>query len=275
VDQIPEGKKGGDSIQTGKSKKIKYGIFIALIAMLLLLSISGFFFEVRSIGKNSQLATNTETPTPYSTPTAIYLETPPAQSEFYDTFKNNALGWSVASTAGYYRSVDPGALTLTNTNAGTTLIESLPTNSVFDNCTVIVDLTIIKADLDDSVGIYVRGDTNLEHDYRVDLFGNGTFDIAKEYLDSKNNPQSVILIGPKSEPAVNPQGELNTITLSMDGSQLQLFMNNVMAGEVTDSDYTSGQVALFVHSNGNSHNVAASFSRVEVDKLPGTPVGAG
>jgi hypothetical protein len=261
--------------QAGQPKRMKHIIFIVLIVMLLLLSISGFFFVVRSTGKGSQLATNRETPVPTPTPTAIYLETPPAQSEFYDTFKNNALGWSVASTAGYYRSVDPGELTLTNSNAGTTLIESLPTNSVFDNCTVIVDLTIIKDYLDDSVGIYVRGDTNLEHDYRVDLNGNGTFDIAKEYLDSKNNPQSVILIGPKSEPALNPQGELNTITLTMDGSQLQLSINNVMAAVVTDSDYMSGQVALFVHLGGNSHYVAASFSRVEIDKLPGTPVGAG
>jgi hypothetical protein len=271
---MSEEKTEGDKAQAGQAKRMKHKIYIALIAILLLLSISGFFFAVRSIDKDSKLATNTETPAPTPTPTAIYLETPPAQSVFYDTFKNNALGWSIARTAGYYRSVGPGELTLTNTNPGTTLIESLPTNSVFDNCTVIVDLTIIKADSDDSVGIYVRGDTNLEHDYRVDLFGNGTFDIAKEYLDSKNNPQSVILVGPKSEPAINPQGELNTITLSMDGSQLQLFMNNVMAGEVTDSDYTSGQVALFVHSSGNSHYVAASFSRVEIDKLPGTPVGA-
>lgn len=270
---MPEEKTEGDSIQTGRPKKIKYVIFIALIVMLIFLSISGFFFVVRSMGNDSQLATSIETPTPSST--AIYLETPPAQSEFYDTFKNNALGWSVASTAGYYRSVDPGGLTLTNTNAGTTLIESLPTNSIFDNCTVIVDLTIIKADLDDSVGIYVRGDTNLEHDYRVDLYGNGTFDIAKEYLDSRNNPQSLILVGPKSEPALNPQGGLNTITLKMDGPQLQLFMNNVMAGEVIDSDYTSGQVALFVHLSGSSHYAASSFSRVEIDKLPGTPVGAG
>ena len=270
---MPEEKTEGDSIQAGQPKKIKYVLFITLIVMLIFLSISGFFYVVRSMGNGSQLATSTETPTPSST--SIYMETPPAQSVFYDTFKNNALGWSVASTAGYYRSVDAGELTLTNTNAGTTLIESLPTNSIFDNCTVIVDLAIIKAGLDDSVGIYVRGDTNLEHDYRVDLFGNGTFDIAKEYLDSRNNPQSLILVGPKSEPALNPQGELNTITLTMDGSRLQLFINNVMAGEVIDSDYTSGQVALFVHLSGSSHYAAASFSRVEIDKLPGTPVGTG
>jgi hypothetical protein len=275
VDHKSEEKTEGDNAQEGQAKRMQHIMLMTLIVILLLVSISGFFFVIRTLGYGSQLATNTGTPTPTPTPTSIYLETPPAQSEFYDTFKNNALGWSVASTTGYYRMVKHGELTLVNTNVGTTLVESLPTNSIFDNFTVIVDLSILKADVDDSVGIYVRGDTNLEHDYRVDLNGNGTFDIAKEYLDSRNTPQSVILIGPKSEPALNPQGELNTITLTMDGPQLQLSINNVMAAVVTDGDYMSGQVALFVRLGENSKYVAASFSKVEIDKLPGTPVGAG
>jgi len=275
VDHKSEEKTEGVNAQSGQAKKMQHVMLMTLIVILLLVSISGFFFVIRTLGYGSQLASNTETPTPTPTPTSIYLETPPAQSVFYDTFKNNALGWSVASTAGYYRTVKPGELKLANTNVGTTLIESLPTNSIYDNFTVIVDLTILKADLDDSFGIYVRGDTNLEHDYRVDLNGNGTFDIAKEYLDSRNTPQSVILIGPKSEPTLNPQGALNTITLTMDGPQLQLSINNVMAAVVTDGDYMSGQVALFVRLGGNSKYVAASFSKVEIDKLPGTPVGSG
>ena len=128
---MPEEKTEGDNAQAPHPKRIMRTIFITLIVMLLILSVSSFFFIQRSRGKGSQLTTNTETPTP--TPTTIYLETPPAQSEFYDTFKNNALGWSVSNTAGYYRTVKPGALTLMNTNRGTTLVESLPTNSIFDN----------------------------------------------------------------------------------------------------------------------------------------------
>jgi hypothetical protein len=211
-----------------------------------------------------------ETPTPTPTPTSIYLETPPAQSEFYDTFKNNALGWSVSSTAGYYRAVKPGALTLVNTNHGTTMVESLPTNSIFDNFKIFVDLTILKARMDDSIGIYIRGDTNLEHDYRVDLNGDGTFDVTKEYLDSRNNPQSVILVGPKNDSVLQPLGEHNTIILTMNGPKIQLFINNVNVCVVTDSDYITGQVALFAHLGNSSQEVAVSFSKVEIDKLGGT-----
>jgi hypothetical protein len=272
---MPEKKTEGVSTQADQPRRITHIIFIALIVILLLLSISGLFFIVKSRNKGSQLATNTEVPTPTPSPTSIYLETPPAQSEFYDTFKNNALGWSVSSTAGYYRTVKAGALTLMNTNVGTTMVESLPTNSTFDNGTVIVDLTILEAGVDDSVGLYVRGDTNLEHDYRIDLNGNGTFDIAKEYLDSRNNPQSAILLGPKTDPVLNPQGERNTIILTMFGSQIQLFINDVKVGEVIDSDYVSGQVALFTHLGESSRDVAVSVSRVEIDKISGTITGGG
>lgn len=275
MENIPEEKLEGVNTQAGHPRRITHIIFIAIIILLLLLSISSCLIIIKSRGNSSQLATNTVIPTPTPSTTLIYLETPPAQSEFYDTFKNNALDWSVSSTAGYYRTVKPGALTLVNTNVGTTMVESLPTNTTFDNCTVIVNFTILKANLDDSVGMYVRGDSNLEHDYRIDLNGNGTFDIAKEYLDSRNNPQSTMLLGPKIDPALNPQGERNTITLTMNGSQLQLFINNVKVGGVIDSDYIDGQVALFTHLGENSQEVAVSFSRVEIDKISGTLSGAG
>ena len=267
MENTPEKKIEGDTTQSRQLKRKLHIIAITFIIILLFLSSSIFFHLQGSEGKGSQLAKNRETPMPTSTPTSIYLETPPVQSEFYDTFKNNALGWSVSSTAGYQRSVKPGELTLINTNRGTTMVESLPTNSIFDNCIVIVDLTILEANLGDSVGIYIRGDTSLEHDYRLDLNGNGTFDIAKEYLDSRNNPQSVILVGPNRDSALNPPGEHNTIALTMNGSQLQLFINNAYVGSVTDSDYPTGQVALFTHLAENSQIVTASFSKVEIDKL--------
>lgn len=263
-----EGKTGGEDAQTPRPKpSLNVLLIAAIIAVLILLSFSGLFFLQISKGKGPQSTTSSETPTPTPTPTSIYLETPPPQAEFYDTFKNNALGWSISSTAGYYRTVKPGKLILTNTNQGTTLIESLPTNSIYDNFAVSVDLTILKADRNDSVGIYVRGDSILDHDYRIDLNGDGTFDIAKEYLDSKHNPQSIFLVGPRSSSALDPPGAQNTIMVIMNGSQMQLFLNKVNVSTVTDSDYMTGQVALFARTGKDSNNATVSFSKIEVDKL--------
>jgi len=268
VENIPEEKTDGDNTQAVERKRITYIIFIALIVVLLLLSTGSFLFIIGNNGSKSVITIGTSTPTP--SPTPIYLETPPVQSEFYDTFKNNAQNWSVSNTEGYYRTVKPGELALVNTNVNTTMVESLPTNSTFDNGTVIVDLTILEANFNDSVGLYVRGDTNLEHDYRIDLNGNGTFDIAKEYLDARNNPQSVILYGPKSDTALNSEGKRNTIMLTMSGTQLQLFINNERVGVAEDSGYLDGQVALFVRLGKSSQKVAVCFSKVEIDKITGT-----
>ena len=88
---MPEEKTEEVNTQAGQPKRIAHIIVIALVVMLLLMSISGFFLIVGSKYKGSQLATNTETPTPTPSPTPVYLETPPKQSEFYDTFKNLSL----------------------------------------------------------------------------------------------------------------------------------------------------------------------------------------
>ena len=264
----------GDNTQAIKRKRFTRVVFIVLIIMLLILSISSILFIVVSGNKSSKLATSLGTSAPTPSPTPIYLETPPAQSEFYDTFKNNAQNWSVSSTEGYYRSIEPGELTLVNTNVNTTMVESLPTNSTFDNGTIIIDLIILHANTNDSVGLYLRGDTNLEHDYRIDLNGNGTFDIAKEYLDSRNIPQSIILFGPKSDTALNSQGMGNTIMLTMNGSRLQLFINNQRVGVVIDSNYEGGQVALFARLGMSSKKVVVGFTKVEIDKITGTLAGA-
>jgi 3-keto-disaccharide hydrolase len=263
---IPEGGTRGEGTQAPQPKRGLNAILIASISiMLLVLSAGGLLFLQISKGRDAVTA-DAETATPTPTSSDIYMDTPPPQAVFYDTFINNALGWSISSTAGYYRMVEHGRLTLTNTNPGTTLIESLPSNAMYNNFTLSVDLTILKAGRNDSAGIYIRGDGNMDHDYRIDLNGDNTFDIAKEYLDSKNNPQTALLDGPRSSSALEPPGVQNTITVIIEGPQLQLFINNVKASTVTDSDYRTGQVALFAHTGEESNRVTVSYSRVEVDE---------
>ena len=267
---MPEEKSGTTDTQAPQPKRSLNTFFItSMVIVFLALSAGGFVFLQVSKGRGATPTTGTETPTPTPSSTAIYLETPPPQSVFYDTFKNNALGWSLSNADGYYRTLISGKLTLTNTNPGVTLIESLPTNAIYADFTVSVDLTILRAGRSDRAGIYVRGDSNMDHDYRIDLNGDNTFDIAKEYLDSKNNPRTVVLAAPRGSLALNPPGEQNTIKLVMSGSQLMLFINSLEVSSISDSDYSTGQVALFVHAGEHSKGVSVMVSRVEVDKPQG------
>jgi len=260
------GKAAEDTQTPGRKRGPNVIIVVSIIILLIALSTSGTLLLLAHKGHVDKPKTNTITPTP--TPTNIYMETPPPLAVFYDTFINNALGWGLSNSAGYIRTLADHKLTLTNTNPNTTLVESLPTNAIYDNFMASVDLTIVKAGMNDSAGIYIRGDSNLDHDYRIEINGNNTFDIAKEYLDSQNNPQAVFLDGPRSSSALHAAGVQNTITVIMKGSQLVLYINNAEVSSITDSDYTTGQIALFAHTGLTSDGDTVSFSRVEVDHPP-------
>ena len=108
----------------------------------------------------------------------------------------------------------------------------------------------------------------MEHEYRIDINSDKNFDLAKEYLDSKNNPHSIFLADPRSSPALNSAGVQNTIKLTMAGPQLVLFINNVEVSSIIDGGYSTGQIALFANAGQESRGVAVSFSRVEVDQPP-------
>jgi Domain of Unknown Function (DUF1080) len=143
----------------------------------------------------------------------------------------------------------------------------LPTDATFDDFAVTVTFTLAQAHPDDSTGIYVRGDSNLDHDYRIDINGDNTYDIVKEYLDSDANPQSSILMGPSKVTALYPVGQKNTLQVVLISSRIVVWINDALAGSVTDSDYTKGQIALFAHHGNTSSGVKVTFTNVEVDRV--------
>jgi hypothetical protein len=53
----------------------------------------------------------------------------------------------------------------------------------------------------------------------------------------------------------------------MQGSNLTLLINNTVVTTLTDSDYTRGQIALFVNNGETSDGVTAVFSSIVVYPL--------
>jgi hypothetical protein len=193
--------------------------------------------------------------------------TPSPTPFFADDFADNSQGWYISNVAGYKRSLTSNGLTLTNTNTNP-MIESLPINRKFDDFSMTATLTLLQGDKNDSVGIYLRGDSNLDHDYRIDIFGNTTYAISKEYLDTENAPQILYLIPPSHASSLKPRGEANTLTIIMNGPTMILLINNKLVNVIIDEDYTRGQIALFVAHGVTSPEVAASFSSIEIDPAP-------
>jgi hypothetical protein len=252
-----------------KRKSVIVGL-ITIFLCLLLLAASGtiFFFIQQQAGKATSSNRHTVTPTFMMTKIARSPSIPLVnQPLFFDNFANKSKGWSLGNAPGYTRMIANSTLTLANSNHKI-LTESLPTDTIFADFMVTVSFTIVKADEDDSAGLYVRGDSNLDHDYRIDIYGNNTYAISKELLNTNKTPLVNTLVNPSSTSALHPLGQQNTLTVMMKGPLLVLLINTRIVSSVTDNDYTAGQIALFVQNSPTSSGVEASFKSIVVYPAP-------
>ena len=274
-----------------KHHPISFRLLPGVICLLFLLAGSSIFLLVRDTSSSrtiSQAARSTPThssisPTiaPTATATAITPTASATTNEvtatptplFSDDFINNTKGWYISNVVGYTRMLMVSGLELTDTNHKS-LIESLPTTRSFDDFSLMTTLTLEQGDKNDSVGVYLRGDSNLDHDYRINISGDNTYSISKEYLDTNNAPQSLYLVPPTHLPQLKPLGAPNKITVIMQGSIMQLLINDTYVNTISDPDYTKGQIALFVTNGTTSQGVTAIFSSIEItstpDYLPGS-----
>jgi hypothetical protein len=249
-----------------RSKQLKLIVGLVVLLLFILLS-SGILFVARiadgkELTHHASAGTTTAT-APRATPTPSLTPQP----LFFDNFLDNKHGWYTSDVSGYTRLIDNNVLTLSDTNHRV-LTESLPTSTTFDDFSITATFTLLEADVHDSVGLYLRGDSNLDHDYRVDVFGDSSYALSKESLDVDHNPVITYLISPTRTSALKPLGQQNTLTVIMKGSDLTLLINNTMVNSLVDTDYTRGQIALFVNNSAVSHGVTAIFSSIVVYPVP-------
>lgn len=243
------------------ANKLPRFIIIAILSLLMIFGgITLLVFKLRENPLGNAQKNHPKSTTTVPTLTTATLTPQPL---FIDNFLDNKKGWYIGSVDGYTRLLDSNGLTLTDTNHKV-LTESLPTNVLFDDFIITTTLTLQDADKNDSAGLYIRGDSNLDHDYRIELFGNNTYAISKESLDSTNQPQITYLIRPTHDAALKPPGHQNILVVTMNGSVLTLQVNGVVVNTIIDEDYTRGQIALFVANGNTSQGVTASFSSISV-----------
>ena len=246
-------------------------IFVALGCLLVMIVGSSIFFVANTQGSQSdthrrpqpRASSTPASPTPRATPSPQL--TP--YTLFSDTFIDNKNGWPTGDASGYTRTIDENGLTLAASNHKP-LVESLPTNIHFSDFILTATFTLQQASSRDRVGLYLRGDSNLDHDYRIDIYGDRYFTISKEDLDEENKPLTTILAGPHYAAALHPIGEENTLRVIMKSNTLILMVNDTVVETVTDADYGQGQIALFVENSETSDAVQATFKEIRVDPVP-------
>lgn len=251
--QAPQPKKGPN-----------VGLIIGIIALIVVVIGAGVFFVTRSRGGSTN---NPSNPSPGINGTTIPTALPTPQALFSGNFADNSQGWATGNSTGFSRTIGNNALILDD-HDHKILPESLPTSTTFNNFSVTMDFTFTQGDQNDGAGLYVRGDSNLDHDYRVEVYQDSTYAIVKEYLDSSNNPKAAILVDVTGTSSLKPVGQQNKMTVIMKGTTLVLLINDTLVKTITDSNYTSGQIALFVQNGSTSNGVKASFSSVAVYPAP-------
>jgi hypothetical protein len=255
-----------------RQKKIllKRTLLLIGIALFLLLFLSGsFFFVTRNANGQHTPTITTATKTPATdTPTPSITPTP--EPLYIEDFSDGGKGWYLSDRAGYTRTFVNGQLILQATNQKR-LIESLPNSKTYSDFMVTVAFTLQTGDGNDSVGLYLRGDSNLDHDYRLDIYGDMTYDLSKESLEDDNLPENTPLMEPEHTTALHTMGTPNTLTVMLQGSVITLMINGQLVNTFIDTTYQQGQVALFVNNGNTSGGVTSTFSSIAIYGLPPTP----
>lgn len=234
----------------------------AVVLLIVLLGGGIFFFTA---GKK----TTTSAATPQANTAAASTATAEAsQALFFDNFANNSKGWQTGKTAASSQTISNNMLTLEDHQPNDFVNELLPTNAPFSDFKLVVTFTMEQGDKNDIVGISLRTDSNFTHEYHVQFDGGQNFEIGKAYPDSSGNTQEKVLSGSAPAAALKPVGQPNTVTIVMKGNTLVLLINDSVVKTVTDSDYATGQIALYVGHGTTSSAVKASFSSVAVYPPP-------
>ena len=190
------------------------------------------------------------------------------QPLFADMFADNSKGWTLGAGA----TISDHALTLANANQNSFVNTFLPTGNPFGDFLLKVSLNIEQGDQNDYIGLSLRTDSNFNHEYHVLLSPDQKFEIGKIYVDSSNKMQEKPLVANTNSSALNPIGQQNMVAVVMKGDHLILIINNTVVESISDSDYTSGQIALYIYHGNTSNGVKASFTNVSVypapDQLP-------
>ena len=253
------------TLQSGKRPRL---LLMAGLAILLIIILGGSIFAISRTGRSGASLTKHGTAT--ATGDAM---TPvvPLKPLFSDNFADNSKGWGIGSGKGFSSSIEHNTLSMTEANHRVLDIPIPGGNNapaLFSDFSVTASFTLLKADANDSVGLYVRGAStngNFKQGYFVDIYGDNSFDIFKVFADASKD---TFLVDPTPSTFINPLGQLNKLTVEMKGAEMMVLINDKVLLSVRDKDYMSGQIALFVENGKSSSGVQALFSNVIVNPAP-------
>ena len=134
------------------------------------------------------------------------------------------------------------------------------TTPPFSNNTFEVDETLRGGQ---NAGMLFRASNDQFYDFEITSQGQFFF----RRHDSGAGSTYVYLLNPTTSAAIAPTGQKNTLLVIAQGSNIQLFINNVSVGSVKDNTYADGQVAFVCGTLSSQSSGEASFANFKVFNL--------
>lgn len=129
----------------------------------------------------------------------------------------------------------------------------------YTNAIINVDVLPISGGSDAVAGIIFRYDSE-DNGYIMFITNNGSFSVGK-YVDNHIN----LILSPLVSEHIKTSNNKNKITISMNKSSLDFFINDNFVGSVQDSSYTSGDIGLCVFPS-NTSDAEFAFDNLTVYK---------
>ncbi|MGZ9235571.1 MAG: hypothetical protein ACXW4E_08605, partial [Anaerolineales bacterium] len=227
----------------------------------------------------------TEPPPPSAMPVASASPVPAANAEipatepqvpvsgtnalFYDDFTDPSTGWPEDKFDNYfvgYHEPEYYHVEITGTHYKTTVYE--PEKESFEDFTV--DLQVLTA----------AAKTAPEGDFRYGLAFRRSGDQyyaftvsprTKKWFVLKSSPSQLEVLTEGTDAGINDIDVDDMLRVDAQGSQFFLHINDQLVGQVTDSDYASGEIGFYVESF-DSPNTHIHFNTLTIRKFESPPV---
>jgi|GEM_PF-462546 len=220
-------------------------VFIVCLSILLIIIIGGSVFIASTL-----LKSNATSQSPATAPVASF-PAPTTTPLFTDAFTGNKNGWYLQNDPGKMTSMIGGGTMTLEDDIHTQVYAKVPGNKSFGDFKLLADVMLAKGDVNSAYGFYIRGATNQNGNwstyYRLSLYGDGTYAILKGVVDVNGNVTTTILVNYTPSPVIQPKvGDINHLLIIANGSSITLGVNGQNIKTITDGNYKSGSVGMFV-----------------------------
>ncbi len=221
--------------------KSKLSLVLLSIGMMSILSVACLSSSLTAGSSSGSDETTVEQSAPVEKPTNTDL--------LSEDFSNSNSGWDIYSEDLLSAAYENNMYVITNDDPNSYAWGIA--NKFFTDTSITVDTQLLSGPMDVESGIICR--------MNGDNFYYGLISIDGYYGIFKSTEKEFAMVQMENMPfnnAIKLGNELNKIRFDCIGSTLSLYVNDILLAEVTDADYTSGDIGLIV---GTYEEAGAKF----------------